>query len=358
MTDKFLRLFDAYKDAVIAERDGTIVYKNPPAESMLPKSTESIILEDIFPSEIINFDGERASEVCRINGAPVSVVAVKAEGYTIFSLTPQDNTQIDTLQLLSNISGAIRDPVSSMSMASGLLFPRFEAMAEPKLNSYMSMLYHSYYKILRVSNNVDLLYQFLSGAVSFKPVNTDVTALCENLVSSVNHFFSRPGLTISFESSLPSCILAVEPEKIEMLLLNLFSNSLKYVREGGIIKLSLNKQGNFIILSLSDNGEGIAPDVLSAVWHRYRETAKRDDPKAGLGLGLTIVRHIAELHGGTALITSEEGNGTTVVVSLPAESKTEFKNNPPPYESPGMSRIYTELSDVLRYEDYSAIYMD
>lgn len=359
MTDKFLRLFDYYKEAVVAAKDGQIIYANGAARAILPDKHEAMSPEDIFPAEITRFDAEQISTVCRVNGITVSVVAAREEGYTIFSFTPQTEAEPDAVLLLSNVSGAIRNPISSLSMASGLLFPRVETLAEPKLESYMSMMYHNYYKVLRVTNNVGLLCRALSGDEVFKPINVDVVALCEDLVSSVKHFFGKPRLTISMESDFPSYILAAEPEKIEQLLLNLFSNSLKYIREGGKIKLSLCKKGSSIVITLVDNGVGVASDVLSTVWKRYKEPAKRDDPAAGLGMGLTIVRYIAELHGGAVLLESVAGAGTTVTVTLPDKRlDAGFKNTPAQYESSDMSRIYTELSDVLKYENYSSIYMD
>ncbi len=101
-------------------------------------------------------------------------------------------------------------------------------------------------------------------------------------------------------------------------ILNLLNNAVKFTPKGGSVTLRLDRAGDNVRVIVSDTGRGIRPDFLPFIFDRFKQA---DDGSTrmfgGLGLGLTIVWHIAELHGGTATATSEgEGHGSTFVLEL------------------------------------------
>lgn len=102
------------------------------------------------------------------------------------------------------------------------------------------------------------------------------------------------------------------------LIMNLLDNSVKYNREGGSVSISLKKEGDKAVLSVSDTGIGIPEDKKDRVFERfYRADESRSKETGGSGLGLAICKHIVEKHKGTLSMTSTEGEGTTVTVYLP-----------------------------------------
>jgi signal transduction histidine kinase len=100
---------------------------------------------------------------------------------------------------------------------------------------------------------------------------------------------------------------------------NLLANAIKFTPRGGEIKVKLSSDDSQVVISISDTGEGIALEFLPHVFDRFRQADSSSSRKhGGLGIGLAIVRHLVELHGGTVKAESEGENcGATFTVSLP-----------------------------------------
>jgi CheY-like chemotaxis protein len=111
-----------------------------------------------------------------------------------------------------------------------------------------------------------------------------------------------------------------DPHRLRQVVWNLLSNATKFTPDGGTIRVRCARAGARIELSVTDDGEGIDPSFLPFVFERFRQAdSSATRGHGGLGLGLSLVRHLVEAHGGTAAASSEgPGKGATVSVSLPA----------------------------------------
>jgi len=111
-----------------------------------------------------------------------------------------------------------------------------------------------------------------------------------------------------------------DPERLQQVVWNLLSNALKFTPRGGCVELTLERQDGLARIAVSDTGEGIGADFLPHVFDAFRQAhaAGATKRQAGLGLGLTVVRRLVELHGGAVEASSGgEGHGATFVVMLP-----------------------------------------
>jgi CheY-like chemotaxis protein len=110
-----------------------------------------------------------------------------------------------------------------------------------------------------------------------------------------------------------------DADRLQQIVWNLLTNSVKFTPKAGRISVSLTAEGSDAVLVVADNGSGISPDLLPHVFERFRQgTSSASRAHGGLGIGLALVRHLADLHGGTALAESEgEGRGATFTVRLP-----------------------------------------
>jgi signal transduction histidine kinase len=137
---------------------------------------------------------------------------------------------------------------------------------------------------------------------------------------------SRPALeakSLQFEPSIEPGLplILADPDRIQQIVWNLLSNAIKFTPEGGHVTLRVNKAGSSIQIAVTDTGVGIEPDFSPFMFERFRQgeggrgTRRR---YGGLGLGLAIVRSLAELHGGTVTAHSEgTDRGSTFRVSIP-----------------------------------------
>ncbi|MDT5157419.1 MAG: hypothetical protein QOH51_1776 [Acidobacteriota bacterium] len=135
--------------------------------------------------------------------------------------------------------------------------------------------------------------------------------------------------------------VAGDPARLQQVVWNLLSNAIKFNRKGGRVQVRLERIDSHIEIAISDTGAGIKPDFLPHVFERFRQADQKTTRQhGGLGLGLAIVRHLVELHGGTVEAESEgEGQGATFVVHLPI-MPVHQKDNP-------AERVHPSARDTL-----------
>ncbi len=125
--------------------------------------------------------------------------------------------------------------------------------------------------------------------------------------------------------------LAADAARLEQAVVNLLTNAAKYTDEGGHIWLTLDREGDRAVLRVRDNGVGITAELLPRVFDLFtQEQRSLDRAQGGLGIGLSLVRRLVELHGGTVDATSKRGTGSEFVVRLPMAPPPPAAAVPPP----------------------------
>ncbi len=141
----------------------------------------------------------------------------------------------------------------------------------------------------------------------------------ESAVDSIRPAAAAKSIALTVELGDNPAILIGDPVRLQQVVGNLLSNAVKFTPEGGAMRVSLDVTESRVELVVSDTGVGIAPSFLPHVFERFRqEDARATRAHGGLGLGLAIVRHLTEMHGGNvAAVSAGEGKGATFVVRLP-----------------------------------------
>ena len=140
----------------------------------------------------------------------------------------------------------------------------------------------------------------------------------EDLMMSTEGEFGGLGISINVRIEDGLSPLLADRRALKQILLNLLTNSLKFTPAGGSIILRASADEDWMLISVADDGDGIAPELLADIMSpKTTMTTTPYKTAEGWGLGLNIVRGLAELHGGTVDIQSALGEGTTVTVKLP-----------------------------------------
>ena len=131
--------------------------------------------------------------------------------------------------------------------------------------------------------------------------------------------------------------LIADPDRIQQVVWNLLSNAIKFTHEGGSVRLAVSRQGGQVEITVADNGVGIPPDLLPRIFERFSQgDSSSTRAHGGLGIGLAIVRHIVELHGGTvAAASGGDVKGSQFTVRLPLRAAERSAASPA--EPPGPS---------------------
>ena len=126
-------------------------------------------------------------------------------------------------------------------------------------------------------------------------------------------------IQVTLELDDDPAILIGDHARLQQVVWNLLANGIKFTPEGGALRVTLEVTESRVELVVADTGIGISPDFLPHVFERFRQgDARVSRAHGGLGLGLAIVRHLTEMHGGTvAAVSAGEGKGSTFIVRLP-----------------------------------------
>lgn len=162
-----------------------------------------------------------------------------------------------------------------------------------------------------------------SGTLRLNESQIEVGSIAEMALESLRPAADARG--VQLESSIATDLGETkgDAQRIQQVIWNLLSNSIKFTARGGVVQLVVKRDGRAIVIEVSDNGQGIAPEFLPRVFDRFRQQdGSSTRSRGGLGLGLSIVRHLVELHGGTIAAQSEGvGKGSKFVVVLPLDAE-------------------------------------
>ncbi len=124
------------------------------------------------------------------------------------------------------------------------------------------------------------------------------------------------------EADQTSFQITGDPDRLQQVVWNILSNAIKFTPEGGCVWVELRRGGPGVQIIVRDTGQGISPDLLPYIFDRFKQADSSVSRRfGGLGLGLALVKHLVELHGGTVLVESQgEGQGATFTVSLPVRA--------------------------------------
>jgi PAS domain S-box-containing protein len=160
--------------------------------------------------------------------------------------------------------------------------------------------------------------RIVGGTLTLRVQPTDVRRVLEAVLDSLRPVVETKRLSVTIEAPDELEPAAVDPDRFHQMVWNLLSNAAKFTPPNGRISVRAEPVDSMIGLSIADNGPGIRAGFLPRVFDRFsQQDAGMTREHGGLGLGLAIVRHLAEMHGGSVSVTSTEGEGATFCIRVP-----------------------------------------
>nr|PZN19328.1 MAG: hypothetical protein DIU80_21705 [Chloroflexota bacterium] len=171
-------------------------------------------------------------------------------------------------------------------------------------------------RLIRMTNDLLLLARSDTGfELHREPVELDTLLL--EVHRELRPLAGEVTLAIGEEDQ---AVVLGDRDRIKQALLNLGINAIQHTPAGGTVTLGLSRQGEWAALTVTDSGTGIAPEDLPHIFDRfYRADQSRSRNRGGAGLGLAIVRWVAEVHGGRVTVSSVPGSGSTFTLLLPLD---------------------------------------
>ncbi len=261
--------------------------------------------------------------------------------------------------VLGQVAYQMKETMTTMYAALQRIAPVDARDADGALDDNAAILTRSFFRLRRLAANLEEAANFDAPPLPINE-NDDVVGLCRTVVDRAAQSAEMLGLSLEFCSERTSHIIAMDAVRIERLLLNLLSNAFKFTKRGGKVTLEVRVTPRQVEIRVSDTGCGISGEHLSDLFDRYRRMEFPTGSERGLGLGLPIARKIAADHGGSLVVLSREGEGTTVVVTLENRKSTALGLSTfivGDY-SGGFNRTLMELSDALPSGAFKAKMID
>jgi two-component system phosphate regulon sensor histidine kinase PhoR len=217
---------------------------------------------------------------------------------------------------VANVSHELRTPLAGIkavieTLAEGAIDDREVAM------DFLTRADSEVDRLIQLVEELLDLSRIEAGAVALSPRPTGVDLLVKDVAERLRPQAERKHINLSVELPESAGEVVLDPDRIERALINLVQNAVKFTPEGGAVTVSAERTPQELLLRVSDTGIGIDSAALPRIFERFYKADPSRAGRAGSGIGLAIVKHSVEAHGGSVGVESELGAGSTFTVRLP-----------------------------------------
>lgn len=219
-------------------------------------------------------------------------------------------------EFVSNVSHELRTPITSMKVLADSLITQKDVPIQV-YQEFMTDIAAEIEREDKIINDLLSLVKMDRTSADLNISEVDINALVELIMRRLRPIANRRDVQLVYESLRP-VTASVDEVKLTLALSNLVENAIKYNKEHGFVKVSLDADHQFFTVKVEDSGVGIPADALEHIYERfYRVDKSRSREIGGTGLGLAITRSAILMHRGTVKVTSVEGEGTDFTVKIP-----------------------------------------
>jgi signal transduction histidine kinase/ActR/RegA family two-component response regulator len=223
-------------------------------------------------------------------------------------------------EFLATLSHELRTPLNAIvGWTSMLTRGQVDPARMPRVFEALDRNAHSQAQLIADVLDVS---RIVTGKLQLDVTTVDMCDLIAQATDSVRAAAIGKDIALSVEET-PNCLVRGDANRLQQVMWNLLSNAIKFTPAGGSIRVIVTRDERQVVVSVADTGAGIAPEFLPHVFDRFRQADQTNTrAHSGLGLGLSIVKHLVELHGGTAFAASGgPGQGACFTVRLPAAER-------------------------------------
>jgi len=220
-------------------------------------------------------------------------------------------------EFLAILSHELRTPLTSVLGWADLL--RMTRQDDPQLVEQLNALRKGALMQARLIDDLLDVSRIVTGKLRIMKRSTDVAEAVRSSVDAQRMNAEARGVTLISNVPQEAIVAVADADRVQQIAGNLVANAIKFTGHGGEIRVDLRRADDHVELIVSDTGDGISPAFLPHVFERFRQASVGDSRNySGLGLGLSIVQHLVQLHGGTVKAESDGlGHGAKFTVTLP-----------------------------------------
>lgn len=259
---------------------------------------------------------------------------------TVIDLTDRKSLELELKEahrrkdeFLATLAHELRNPLSAIS--NSLLVLKTTRLSVNSDDQITGIMERQIYRLVRLVDDLLDVSRVMSGKIELRKEKVEMAAIVAGGVETIQPQLSQKGHTLEVLLPSESLLVYADPVRLMQVIGNLLSNAAKYTETNGHIQLMAQRDGHEVLLHIKDTGIGIAEGMLSRIFDLFvqvDQAAERSE--GGLGIGLTLVRNLVELHNGVITAKSEGlGKGSEFLIRLPIVVEQEKKVSLPEPQS-------------------------
>ena len=250
----------------------------------------------------------------------------------IYSKVNRRLKEVDQMktEFISVASHQMRTPLSAIKWVLRMILDGDLGPLNAQQKEMLTKGYQTNERMIYLINDLLNVSRIEEGRFQYRFVHTSLEEVVEGIIQETYNSVTKKGIKFSYNKSpTPLPRVTIDPQKIHLVLQNLFDNAIKYTPQGGRVIVSLQRDRNQIVFSIKDTGVGVPHDQQRHIFAKFfRADNVIRMQTDGSGLGLFIAKSIIEKHGGAIWFESMEGKGTTVYFSLPIQMPPSPNHTP------------------------------
>jgi PAS domain S-box-containing protein len=259
-------------------------------------------------------------------------------------------------EYIANLSHEFMTPLNlilcSQQIVKMYLNSEFEDNTKKNILNVCSTISLNCYRLIKLTNNFLDMTKIDSGMMKLNLYSHNIVDIVEQTCEAAVPFANRKNIFLTFDTDVEEKNILCDKEKIQRIILNLLSNSIKFTSPSGKIQVNLfSKDKDNILISVKDTGAGLAKEKQKFIFNRFSQIDKSfTRAQEGSGLGLFLVKSLIDIHKGKIQVKSSLGAGSTFIIQLPTNNIESLDKNTYPLieynREPYLDKAHIEFSDI------------
>lgn len=191
---------------------------------------------------------------------------------------------------------------------------------------YLKLIKKNSLKMLRLINNLIDTNKIENNYYILKKCNANIVAIVESTVETVEKYSKEKNIQIIFDTNEEECLMSIDSEVVDRILMNLLSNAIKFSYPNTSIFVTIIIGEKEVSISVKDEGPGISIENQQSIFGRFYRIQNKKVEESGSGIGLDLVNQLVKIHDGKIKLVTEEGKGCDFIVTLPIRSEEDVED--------------------------------
>ena len=228
-------------------------------------------------------------------------------------------------EFVANVSHDMRSPLTSVN---GFIVAMLDGtIPEHQHKRYLRLMKDETTRLIKLVNDLLDIASIEAGQMAISPINYNLSEQVRKLIAKTEPELTKGQIEVSLTSNQEEDIfILADPNRIDQVLGNLMQNAINFSPEKGMIEVEVAQNEQEVTVSIKDEGPGLREEEMKFIWDRFFKVDKARSQKSGTGIGLSIVKHIIDLHGAKIEVDSKPGVGTkfTIFIGCQTPRKVHF----------------------------------